>query len=61
MTSLAFTVHGTPRPKGSLRHVGNGRMIEQVKGSKEWRQTVAHAAREAHTGPALDGPLIQTR
>lgn len=57
---LSFTVHGTPKPKGSLRHIGHGRMVEQVNGSKEWRETVAWAARQAHSGPALDGPLIVT-
>jgi len=37
----------TPKPKGSLRHVGNGRLVEQVAGSKPWRATIALAARQA--------------
>ncbi len=45
--SLVFRVDGTPKPKGSMRHIGNGRMIEQVKGSKEWRQRVALTGRNA--------------
>src|SRR5262245_56471363 len=56
---LLIRVHGTARPKGSLRHVGKGRMVEQLDGSPEWRRTVAAAAYEAieyaagypYTGP----------
>lgn len=44
MTELVIDVAGTPAPKGSLRHVGRGRMVEQVKGSKPWREAVAAAA-----------------
>lgn len=59
MTIISFTVAGTPKPKGSLKHVGDGRMVEQVKGSKEWRNTVAWAARQALHGAApLTGPVI---
>jgi Holliday junction resolvase RusA-like endonuclease len=47
VAEVRITVHGQPKPKGSLRHVGKGRMVEQLAGSKPWRQTVAWAAREA--------------
>jgi Holliday junction resolvase RusA-like endonuclease len=47
MSTLTFTVQGKPSPKGSLRHVGHGRLIEQVAGSKPWRQKVDAAARVA--------------
>lgn len=47
MTTLTFRVTGTPAPKGSLRHVGNGRLVEQVKGSAPWRKAVAAAASDA--------------
>ena len=40
-------VPGTPRPKGSMRHVGKGRMAEQVTGSGDWRAAVARAAWDA--------------
>ncbi|MGV8973160.1 MAG: RusA family crossover junction endodeoxyribonuclease [Rhodoglobus sp.] len=47
MSTLTITLTGTPAPKGSLRHVGHGRLIEQVKGSKPWRERIAvEAARE---------------
>jgi crossover junction endodeoxyribonuclease RusA len=44
--SLRIFVPGTPRPKGSLRHVGKGRMVEQVASSGDWRAAVAYAARQ---------------
>lgn len=66
--SLVITVHGTPKPKGSLKHVGHGRLVEQVAGSKPWRIAVIDATRAAllvgHIGavpiyrPPLEGPLL---
>jgi crossover junction endodeoxyribonuclease RusA len=54
---LQFIAHGTPKPKGSMRHVGHGRMIEQVDG-KPWREAVKWAALEAMNSlPPLEGPL----
>jgi crossover junction endodeoxyribonuclease RusA len=47
MNELRFIVTGTPAPKGSLRHVGNGRLVEQVKGSRPWREQVVIAAAQA--------------
>jgi crossover junction endodeoxyribonuclease RusA len=44
---LNIQVIGTPRPKGSMRHVGKGRMIEQLADSPTWRRTVAGTAYEA--------------
>lgn len=64
---IVVTAYGTPKPKGSLKHIGNGRMAEQVEGSKPWREKVADAGHAAMLsgrlgrGPArrppLDGPL----
>ena len=44
MTTLTIHVPGKPAPKGSLRHVGHGRLVEQVKGSKPWREAIVLAA-----------------
>lgn len=44
MSALVIHVPGTPKPKGSMRSLGKGRMIEQVAGSKEWRAAVVIAA-----------------
>ncbi len=54
--TVSFFVPGIPRPQGSKRHVGNGRMIESSKYLKAWRQTVtihavAHRLPEAIAGP----------
>lgn len=58
--SLTFYAPGTPAPKGSMRHVGHGRLIEQVKGSKPWKEAVtqaAAAARDMVAWEALAGPV----
>lgn len=47
MNAFELIVLGQPKPKGSMRHVGNGRMIEQVAGSKPWREAVKWAAVQA--------------
>lgn len=39
---LYFTALGTPRPQGSKRHIGNGRMIE-ASDVKPWRKAIADA------------------
>lgn len=62
MSTLRFTVFGTPGPQGSKRHVGNGRMIESSKLVKPWRSDVKDAAetaiRDAEQGTyPMRGPL----
>lgn len=48
MTALLdIFVPGTPRPKGSMRHVGHGRLVEQLAGSPDWRRAVVDAAFKA--------------
>lgn len=44
MTAVDFWVPGVPVPKGSLRHVGNGRLIESAKGLADWRHAIKDAA-----------------
>ncbi|MFD6565341.1 RusA family crossover junction endodeoxyribonuclease [Micromonospora profundi] len=56
MTVIRIEVVGEPKPKGSLKHIGRGRMAEQVEGSKTWRQRVAWAGRQQHHGDALNEP-----
>jgi crossover junction endodeoxyribonuclease RusA len=60
MSELRFIVYGHPAPKGSLRHVGNGRLVEQVKGSRPWREQVVVAAAQARDSMAWEtatGPV----
>jgi crossover junction endodeoxyribonuclease RusA len=40
---LSFGALGMPIPKGSMRHIGNGRMIDQTK-TKPWMKAVREAA-----------------
>lgn len=58
---VGFVVHGQPKPKGSMRHVGRGRMVEQVEGSRPWREAVKYAALDAVRAlgsvTPFDGPL----
>ena len=40
---IDFTVKGIPIPKGSMRHIGNGRMIDQTK-TKPWMNSIRSAS-----------------
>lgn len=44
---LYFTAYGNPRPQGSKRHVGNGRMVE-ASDVKPWRKAIAEAVFRAY-------------
>lgn len=56
MIFTAF-VEGKPLPKGSLRHVGGGRMIEQTK-VKGWMSDIrAHVSENYSQGPLFDVPV----
>lgn len=52
-----FFIPGHPRPQGSKRHVGNGRMIESSKHLKPWRDSVTLIAKQKFKHP-LDGPIL---
>jgi Holliday junction resolvase RusA-like endonuclease len=52
---MKITVHGTPAPQGSKRHVGGGRMIESSAKVKPWREAVKWAAIEA--AKSTPGPV----
>ena len=59
----AFWVAGVPAPQGSKRAFSRGGRTVLVEMSKElpaWRAAVTAAARAAHQGPPLDGPLAVT-
>jgi crossover junction endodeoxyribonuclease RusA len=55
-TRIRILVDGIPKPKGSLKHIGRGRLVEQVAGSGTWRQRIALAAREQHRGEPIGVP-----
>lgn len=55
---LWVKICGDPKTKGSMRHIGHGRMVEQVSGSSGWRQRVGETlARALGTTPGPDGPV----
>lgn len=58
MSTIRLDVIGTPKPKGSLKHIGRGRLVEQVAGSGTWRERIAWSAREQHDGAALNEPAV---
>jgi len=47
MSVVEFTVHGTPAPQGSKRHVGRGILIESSKRLRQWRDVLTWHARDA--------------
>jgi Holliday junction resolvase RusA-like endonuclease len=60
---IQFFVHGKPQPGGSKKGFVNpktGRVVilDDAKHNASWRERVVIAAKEAHTGPPLDGPLV---
>jgi crossover junction endodeoxyribonuclease RusA len=55
---IRIVVDGTPKSKGSLRHVGRGRLVEQVKGSTTWRGQVAMASRQQYRGEPIGVPAV---
>ena len=59
--TFRVTVHGTPAPQGSKRHVGHGVMVESSKRLPAWRSLVTDAAWAARAGaPAILGPVRLT-
>lgn len=57
---VAFVVHGTPKPQGSKRHVGNGVMVEMGgQPLRTWREDVKQAALEVRQyHGVLDGAIF---
>lgn len=53
---FALTVPGKPLPKGSLKHVGRGRLVEQTK-VKDWMKEIQAHTLEVYRG---DGPLFDS-
>ena len=65
---ISFTVLGQPQTAGSKRgfpfQKRDGKlgvhMVDDNPRSKDWKQQVAWAAREAHHGKLLEAPLVVT-
>lgn len=58
--TLSVYVTGRPAPKGSLRHVGGGRMVDQSKKVKPWREQLRAQLRAARPAgvAAWTGPVV---
>ena len=57
---IRFTVEGTPIPQGSMKHIGQGRMIHsRAVDLATWRALVAQAAKSAGCTP-IDDPIFIT-
>lgn len=52
-----FFIPGHPRPQGSKRHVGNGRMIESSKHLKPWRDKCIQVMRLQNKRAPIDAPV----
>jgi Holliday junction resolvase RusA-like endonuclease len=53
-----FTVFGDPKPQGSMRHIGGGRMIHKPE-MLDWRFQITNAARKAMDDRLpLEGALV---
>jgi len=52
---IEINVGGTPVPKGSMRHIGNGRMVDQTK-VKPWMNLIRKAAIEIARGETISLP-----
>ena len=57
--TIIIEAFGVPKPKGSMKHVGRGRMVESVKGSTKWKDAVKKAAVAVMADqPPLEGPIV---
>ena len=54
--TITFRVFGEPAPKGSKRHVGNGRLIESSKKLPVWMRAVKQEAAKNRPSEPIDGP-----
>lgn len=57
MSILSFRVLGDPAPKGSKRHVGNGRLIESSKKLPAWMRAVTQEATKNRPSEPIDAPV----
>ena len=54
---IEFWVDGVPRPQGSKRHVGGGRMVEASPHVKGWRDLVSAVAFQSMPGDPISTPV----
>lgn len=54
---MFIVVAGVPIPQGSMRHVGNGRIVSKNPKLKAWREKIASEVKAAHGEPEIDRPV----
>lgn len=52
-----FIVPGVPVPQGSMKHIGNGRIVSKSAKLKVWREKVAAVVREQAGEPEYLNPV----
>lgn len=52
-----FLIPGQPVPQGSMRHVGNGRIVSKNPELKKWRERIATIVREQVGEPEITDPV----
>lgn len=57
---MDFQVAGVPIPQGSMRHIGNGRIVSKTPALKEWRKLVAKEVVRLYGEPAIAEPVAVT-
>lgn len=55
-----FLILGQPVPQGSMRHVGNGRIVSKNPQLKKWRAEIARVIREQVGEPCYLDPVSVT-
>ena len=48
MIIITLFIPGAPKTKGSMRHIGNGNMVESVAGSTEWKRIMTGLLKDAY-------------
>lgn len=55
-----FLIPGQPVPQGSMRHVGNGRIVSKNPQLKKWREKIAGVVRDQVGSPNYLDPVSVT-
>ena len=56
-TPLTFRIYGNPKPQGSKKHIGNGRMIEANPGHHHWRLICQTTLTKEYQQKPLEQPI----
>lgn len=57
---MEILVAGVPIPQGSMRHIGNGRIVSKSPKLKEWRKQIAEQVVAIYGEPEIAQPVSVT-